>query len=199
MQIQNDLQSACPLLPPPAQQLAAPDAGKCVPVTYLAKLSWVTPDHLNQAKLSWRAPWDASGPQNYEYILLHSQSCSLSSALLALAVAQLRKFKPSGKDGRKTYSGRSIWVVNTVALLLTFFPLVSGWEELRDDKILSCCLFKTKLQNPRMTLLYSLTHIQFYEFTFMHKNLHMWRDWLTMTSWIRWFHFYRWKNSPVYN
>lgn len=80
-----------------------------------------------------------------------------------------------------------------------FFCLVSKWEELRDDKMLACCLFKNKLQNPRVTLFCSVSHTQFYEFAFMHKNLRMWRDRLTTTSWVRWLWFCCWKKNTVYN
>lgn len=153
MQIQNDLQFS--LHPPTSVSTACvTQCWEMHLVSYLAKLSHSTLDHLNKARLSWAAPWNAPGPRNYDYSLLHPQSPSLSLALLSLAAAQLRRFSPPGKDGNKMLDGRCVRVVNTGSLLLTLLSLVSGWEEFRDDKELACCLSKTKLQNPRMTLLY---------------------------------------------
>lgn len=58
---------------------------------------------------------------------------------------------------------------------------------------------KSKLQNPAVALLYSISHTQFYEFTFRRKNLYLRRNWLAISFWVWWLHLDWWKKSPVYH
>lgn len=114
------------------------------------------------------------------------------------------EYSSSGKDGRKMHNGRYLQVVNTVSLLLLFFPWYLGGKKLEMTKYWPAVFSKPSSRTSNdIALLYPLrppcSHTQFYECAFMHKNLHVWRDWLAMSSWARLFHFYCWKKSPVYN
>lgn len=128
-------------LPPPTS-LSAACITWCWEMRPGCKAEMNHPWPAKSAGPSLPTPWNAAGPRGYGNTLLHSQCWSLSLAPLALAVAQLRKFKPPGKNRRKMHHGRSMWVVNMLSLLLIFFSQLPRWDKCRDDKILSYCLFK---------------------------------------------------------
>lgn len=75
-------------------------------------------------------------------------------ALLGASCSGWENSSPLGKRGEKCTMGEACKLWTLYLCFWLFFSLVSGWEEFRDDKILACCLLKTKLRNPRMTLLY---------------------------------------------
>lgn len=107
-------------LPPPTS-LSAACITWCWEMRPGCKAEMNHPWPAKSAGPSLPTPWNAAGPRGYGNTLLHSQCWSLSLATLALAVAQLRKFKPPGKNRRKMHHGRSMWVVNMLSLLLIFF------------------------------------------------------------------------------
>lgn len=90
-----------------------------------------------------------------------------------------------------------LWTLSLCFCL--FCPCYLDGKYLEMTKYWPAVFSKTKLQNPRVALLYSISHIQSYEFTLRCKNLYLWRDWLAISSWVWRLHLDWWKKSPVYH
>lgn len=82
-------------------------------------------------------------PRNDKQTFLHSQSCSLSLALLALAVTE--KIQALWERQEKNAQWKQPMSCEHCICL----SLLSGWEECRGDKILARCLFKIQAPEPK--------------------------------------------------
>lgn len=139
-------------LPPPTS-LSAACITWCWEMHPCCKAEMNHPWPAKSAGPSLPTPWNAAGPRGCEYTLLRSQCRSLSLAPLALAVAQLRKFLWEKQEENAPWEMHVSCEHSIFAS--DFFPQLSWWDKCRDDKILAYCLFKTKLWDSKMSLLYS--------------------------------------------
>lgn len=109
---------------------------------------------------------------------------------------------PLGKTGEKCTVGEAYELWTLYLCFCLFGPCFLDGKNLKMTKYWPAVFSKPSSRTQEChCLTFFLTHTQFYEFTFRYKNLHLWRDWLAMTSWLQWLHFDWWrrKKVPVYN